>query len=153
MFKKLLILLKRADKKLDDTIKILAATQNWRKVYDFLNLQLKNSKVSHSDASRILLASEEIFVNISNYAYEEKKGNVIINFVCSNSSPVVVEIKFTDEGVKFDPTKVKMPDVNLDLNQRKIGGLGLFIVNKVMNKVEYKYENSSNNLIITKIIK
>ena len=153
MFKKLLILLKRADKNLDDTIKILAATQNWRKVYDFLNLWLKNSKVSYSDSSRILLASEEIFVNISNYAYKEKKGDVIIKFVCSNSSPIVVEIRFTDEGVKFDPTKVKMPDVNLGLNQRKIGGLGLFIVNKVMNKVEYRYENSSNNLIITKIIK
>ncbi len=138
---------------MNDTIKIPASTENWRIVYDFLHQHLKRNSINHKELLHILLASEEIFVNISNYAYKEKNGNVIIKFSCNISSPIVVKIKFTDEGIKFDPTKVKKADVTLDFKQRKIGGLGLFIVYKVMNKVEYEYENSSNNLIITKIIK
>ncbi|MBQ6143782.1 MAG: ATP-binding protein [Clostridia bacterium] len=138
---------------MNDTIKIPASTKNWRIVYDFLHQHLKRNSINHKELSHILLASEEIFVNISNYAYGGKNGNVIIKFSCNISSPIVIKIKFTDKGVKFNPTKVKKADVTLDFKQRKIGGLGLFIVYKVMNKVEYEYENSSNNLIITKIIK
>lgn len=138
---------------MNDTIIIPASTENWRIVYDFLHQHLKRNSINHKELLHILLASEEIFVNISNYAYKREKGNVIIKFGCSSSSPIVIKIKFTDKGVEFDPTKVKKADVTLDFKQRKIGGLGLFIVYKVMNKVEYKYENSSNNLIITKIIK
>ena len=138
---------------MNDTIKIPAFTKNWRIVYDFLHQHLEKNKVNRKDSSRILLASEEIFVNISNYAYGGKKGDIIIKFNCSNSLPIIIKIKFTDKGIKFDPTKVKKANVSLGLKERKIGGLGLFIVYKVMDKVEYKYENGSNNLIITKIIK
>lgn len=161
MFKKLLNLLKTgADIKLNDIIKIPndiikipALNKNWRIAYDFLHQHLKKNHINHKNLSHVLLASEEIFVNISNYAYKNKKGDVIIKFICSNDLPVEVKIKFTDNGIKFDPTKVKRANVNLSLSERKIGGLGLFIVYKVMNNVEYEYENSKNNLTITKIIR
>lgn len=139
--------------KVRDTIKIPAFTRNWRIVYDFLHQHLKNNKIDQRILSRVLLASEEIFVNISNYAYGGKNGDVVIKFKCSDSSPIAIKIKFTDKGVKFDPTKVKKADVSLSPSERKIGGLGLFIVYNVMDKVEYKYTSSSNNLTITKIIK
>lgn len=135
-----------------DTITIPAFTKNWRIVYDFLGQHLEKNKINRKNLSQILLASEEIFVNISNYAYGEKNGKVVIKYSCSGL-PMIVKIKFTDKGMKFDPTKVKKADVKLSPDKRKIGGLGLFIVCKVMDEIEYKYENASNNLTIIKIIK
>ena len=61
----------------------------------------------------------------------------------------VVAITFIDRGVPFDPLAKPDPDVTLSAEQRQIGGLGIYLVKKSMDKMEYKRENGMNVLTIT----
>ncbi|MGN1043978.1 MAG: ATP-binding protein [Acutalibacteraceae bacterium] len=134
-------------------LKVDATVEKWSEVYKFLNKCLLNINIEKKIAGQILVASEEIFVNISHYAYKpSSKGKVEINF---NFKEILAEvsIKFIDNGVFFDPTKVSSVHINEPAIRRPIGGLGLFIVKKVMDKMVYEHKNNQNNLIIIKKIK
>lgn len=112
---------------------------------------MRNTGVDYKLTSKILLASEEIFVNIASYAYPKSLGNVNIKYDY-NPNDFKVGIKFTDEGTPFDPTSFLDFNMNKDISERRIGGLGIFMVKKTMDTMEYFYESGKNNLIISKII-
>ena len=59
-------------------------------------------------------------------------------------------LRFADRGMPFDPLAKKDPDVTLSSEERDIGGLGIFMVKKTMDDVEYRYENGQNILKIRK---
>ena len=119
-------------------------------VRDFINYELKKRNVDEKNSSIINLAVEEIFVNIVNYAYTNESGNC---FIIVNSTGNCLEITFEDGGKQFNPLEKEMPDVTLPKEKRNIGGLGIYLVQKTMDKVEYKYEDNRNILKIIKIIK
>ena len=62
------------------------------------------------------------------------------------------EFKITDEGVPFDPLNKVDPDISLSAEDRKIGGLGIFITKKTMDDVTYTYEDNKNILVMIKKI-
>ena len=137
---------------MENNIYIPALIENWQVVYDFLGKCMEGKDIEKNHIVSILFASEEIYVNISKYAYPESKGNVYVNFE-HDLHKNLLRIKFIDEGTPFDPTKVPIPDVTESLEKRKIGGLGIFIVNKVMDSMEYTHKCGQNNLTIIKKIK
>lgn len=135
-----------------NNLKVDATVKNWGRVYKFLNDHLVGIEAKRKIAGQILIASEEIFVNISHYAYKPpSNGKVEINFGFEKPSSVV-RIKFVDSGVFFDPTKFKPAPASGSPGKRSIGGLGLFMVKKIMDEMIYEHKNSQNNLIITKKI-
>ena len=95
------------------------------------------------------LIIEELFVNICNYAYE-KEGEIKIQYGLLED-PLRITMNFIDCGVKFNPLDKEAPDLTLEANQRDIGGLGLTIVRKNVDEIDYKYENNQNILTIEKI--
>lgn len=134
------------------SLKVDAAISNWEKVYRFLNSCLSDIDTEKKILGQILVASEEIFVNISRYAYVPSSvGEVEINFKFEKPSSIV-SIKFVDSGIFFDPTKFPSASINGSAGKRKIGGLGLFMVKKIMDKMVYEYKNNQNNLVISKKI-
>lgn len=135
-----------------NNLEVDATVENWGKVYKFLNDCLVNIDAGKKITGQILIASEEIFVNISRYAYMlPSEGKVEINFEFEKPSSVV-SIKFVDSGIFFDPTKFKPDSVKGSARTRSIGGLGLFMVKNIMDKMIYEYKNYQNNLIIIKKI-
>ncbi len=128
-----------------------AVTSNWQQVYNFLNQNMRNTGINYKLTSKILLASEEIFVNIASYAYPDSLGNVNIKYDYSPHD-FKVGIQFIDEGTPFDPTSFLNFNTSKDISERRIGGLGIFMVKKTMDTMEYFYESGKNNLIISKII-
>ena len=128
-----------------------AVTSNWQQVYNFLNQNMRNTGINYKLTSKILLASEEIFVNIASYAYPDSLGNVNIKYDY-NPNDFKVGIQFIDEGTPFDPTSFLNFNTSKDISERRIGGLGIFMVKKTMDTMEYFYESGKNNLIISKII-
>lgn len=128
-----------------------AVTSNWQQVYNFLNQNMRNTGINYKLTSKILLASEEVFVNIASYAYPDSLGNVNIKYDY-NPNDFKVEIQFIDEGTPFDPTSFLNFNTSKDISERRIGGLGIFMVKKTMDTMEYFYESGKNNLIISKII-
>ena len=100
---------------------------------------------------QIDVAVEEIFVNIASYAYEGKDGQAEIRFDFRAEDSTAV-ITFIDQGAPFDPLAKEDPDTGLSAEERQIGGLGIFIVKKSMDKVLYKYEDGCNILTLEKVI-
>lgn len=96
--------------------------------------------------TQIIVASSEILANIDSYAYENG-GDVEILTKCSDCRVTVV---FRDNGKPFNLLTANEPDITLPLSERKCGGLGIFIVKKLMDNVSYEYINGQNNLTIEK---
>ena len=91
-------------------------------------------------------AWEEIFVNVANYAYEEK-GTVEITL--SRTQDKITFI-FRDNGVKFNPLEKEDPNITASSEEREIGGLGIFMVKKIMDECSYDYVDNHNVLTLVK---
>jgi Anti-sigma regulatory factor (Ser/Thr protein kinase) len=121
-------------------------------VTSFIEEQLEEAGCSMKLSMQIQVAVEEIYVNIASYAYEGGTGNATIRFeVVENGT--VAQIIFIDSGIPYDPVKKEDPDVTQSADERPIGGLGIFMVKKSMDGMDYRYENNCNILTLTKKIK
>lgn len=97
--------------------------------------------------NQIELICEEIFVNICNYSYEDNIGDVKINVSTDEKN---ITFTFIDSGKKFNPLKKDKPNTHLPLEERQIGGLGIFMVKKLADKISYEYKDKKNILTIVK---
>ena len=97
---------------------------------------------------KIDVAVEEIFINIASYAYGNEVGNAEI-ILDINDSNTKATITFVDEGIPYNPLEKDDPDTTLSADERQIGGLGIFIVKKSMDSVEYKNQEGKNILTIS----
>jgi serine/threonine-protein kinase RsbW len=103
----------------------------------------KSQGFSTKKVQEIELATEEALVNIFKYSYPEGVGDVEV--VCTfEDNTLMVDI--IDLGIPFDVTSVPDPDINADISDRKIGGLGIFFIKKLMDDVQYQRENGRNIL-------
>ena len=130
-------------------LKIEARTENLNQVMAFVDESLEEAGCSMKAQIQIDVAVEEVFVNIAQYAYAPGTGEAVIR-VETEKNPGTVEIVFIDSGIPFNPLAVKEPDVTLSASDRKIGGLGIFMVKKSMDDVNYEYVDEKNILTIKK---
>ncbi len=96
------------------------------------------------------IALEEVVSNIILYAYSQRADEEIV-IRCSELDNSLI-FTISDSGVAFDPTQVDEADVTLSAEERRIGGLGIFLVRQIMDEVKYERVESKNILIITKKI-
>lgn len=101
----------------------------------------------------VSVSVEEIFTNIVTYAYGEGAGDVEIACETKGTEDVVLRISFCDWGIPFDPLSRPEPDFDTPFDERPIGGLGIYMVKKYMDHLEYKYEDGCNRLMIEKNLK
>ena len=97
------------------------------------------------------VAVDELFGNIAQYAYPDGTGSVTVRFDHDEAARMV-SVTFVDSGVPFDPLKQRDPDVSLSIDDRKEGGLGIFMVKKTMDHMVYRHEDGCNLLTIYKRI-
>ena len=97
------------------------------------------------------VAVDELFGNIAQYAYPDGTGSVTVRFDHDEAARMV-SVTFMDSGVPFDPLKQRDPDLSLSIDDRKEGGLGIFMVKKTMDHMVYRHENGCNLLTIYKRI-
>ncbi len=93
------------------------------------------------------LAVEEAITNIINHGYKKTGGEIMVSFTIS---PDRIEVHIMDAAPRFDPLSVAEPDLDGDLENRRIGGLGIFLIRQLMDEVSYRYENGKNNLVLIK---
>lgn len=128
-----------------------ASVDNIAVVTDFVTRELKTLNCPLKAQTQIVIAIDELFGNIARYAYAPDNGKATVRFETEHQ-PSAVIITFIDSGIPFDPLQQSDPDTHLSAQDRPIGGLGIFLVKKSMNSVEYAYENGQNILKIKKII-
>lgn len=133
------------------TITVPALTDQLDTVLRFLEDELEQLHCPMKTCNQILIAAEEIFVNIAHYAYRPDVGDATIR--CQVSlDPVQITIEFLDSGKPYDPLKNDDPDVTLAAEDRRIGGLGIFMVKRLMDHVQYEYVDGKNIFTIKKMI-
>ncbi len=126
-----------------------AAVESIPEITDFIDAELEAVDCPMKAQAQIDIAIDEVFANISSYAYGEGTGDATVRFAFDEADRTAC-ITFIDSGVPFDPLAVSDPDVTLPAEERRIGGLGIFLVRKTMDAVEYRYEDGKNMLTIKK---
>ncbi|MCR5833514.1 MAG: ATP-binding protein [Selenomonadaceae bacterium] len=132
-----------------EKITVEAKVDNLQDVISFATERLEEHDCSMKTIMQIELVLEEIFVNIASYAYKDGGGSATIS-LDFNHQPRAVEITFTDSGEPYNPLEQEDPDTTLDVDERGIGGLGIFLVKKNVDEITYKYEDNKNILSIKK---
>ncbi len=95
---------------------------------------------------KINLALEEIVINVMNYGHEDGLHEIDISLIADGNS---LTIEIVDDGRPFDPlTDAPKPDVDAELEDRNIGGLGIHLVRKMMDDVRYRREEGKNHLTL-----
>lgn len=118
------------------------------KVMGFIHGCLGDLGVSEMSMMQLELAVEEIFVNISNYAYEGT-GKVWIGCDVEKDT-MSITITFKDSGAEFDPLSMPEPDTSAPALDRPIGGLGIFLVKRNVDGISYRRRDGYNILTIEK---
>ena len=125
-----------------------AKTENLDAVLDFINGELEAADCPMKLQTQIAIAVEEIFVNIAHYAYSPEVGGATIRITVDDE----ITVEFEDKGKPYNPLEKYDPDITLDAEEREVGGLGVFMVKKIMDTVEYRHEDGKNVLVISKNI-
>jgi serine/threonine-protein kinase RsbW len=102
------------------------------------------------DAEEILdtqLAVEEAITNIILHGYPSGEGEIGIHY---RATPDQVEVRIEDTAAPFNPLSLPEPDLAGEVEDRKIGGLGVFLIRQVMDGITYRRENGRNILILEK---
>ena len=107
----------------------------------------KKQGIDSDKISQLELAIEEIVVNIVSYAYpSDTSGDIEIRYSLPEEEKFVIEV--IDWGIPFNPFSVPDPDTEADLEDREIGGLGIFFVRNLMDEVHYRREDGKNVLTL-----
>ena len=132
-------------KKLFDPIQ-----QKSGEIIDFL---MSTSEMPQDEALlfKIRLSIEETVENIVNYAYEDGCGWMEVNTELDPQG-IVLTVTLKDAGKPFNPLEIPDPDVYASIEDRPIGGLGIFLCKSLMDEVIYRYEEGCNILIMKKQI-
>jgi serine/threonine-protein kinase RsbW len=97
------------------------------------------------DVYNIQLAADEAASNVIEHAYEGV-SNGLMELSCGVSGNVITII-LVDHGESFDPSVIPLPDLKADLSERKIGGLGIFLMRKLMDEVHYEIKPNKGNIL------
>ena len=128
------------------SLKVSAKMENLGRLIESVSGCAKAQGFDQERISKIELAAEEALVNIIRYAYPEGPGDV--EMICKmDGGRFVIEI--IDWGIPFDVAAMPDPDVNAGIPEREPGGLGIFLMKKVMDEVRYRREHDRNILTLT----
>jgi Anti-sigma regulatory factor (Ser/Thr protein kinase) len=130
---------------------VQAKLEHIRTVTDFVNGELEKTPCTEIARVQIDIAIDEIFGNIVRYAYKEEEGDVTVRTEIEGDPPIV-SITFIDRGKQYDPRSAPEPDITSDALSRPIGGLGVFMVKKIMDNLDYEFRDGCNMLTIRKTI-
>ena len=119
-------------------------TETFDSVTEYVTGKCAEAGCDDETVGKLEIATSEILANIESYAYENGGELEIL----TKSRDRRMTIIFKDRGKPFNPLLVQEPDVNMPLTERKPGGLGVFIVKKLVSETSYTYENGQNILTI-----
>ena len=132
-----------------EKITVDALLENLQTVIDFATERLEARDCSMKVVMQTELVIEEIFVNIASYAYNPEIGpaTFCIEF---EENPDAVLMTFIDGGKPYNPLEQDEPDTTLAIEERDIGGLGIFLVKKNVDEISYEYADGKNILRMKK---
>ncbi|MDR3091403.1 MAG: ATP-binding protein [Clostridiales bacterium] len=130
-----------------ERITVSADKENAETLLDWIDEKMAAAGFGSRARREMRLASEEVFVNISEHSV--KRGSRAVTVLCGFGVEEL-SLTFIDDGGAYNPLERPAPDITLPLEQREIGGLGVFLVKKFTDRAEYRRETGLNYLAIFK---
>jgi len=130
---------------LSRTFKSLAILECYKPFYNWLHQICDEWKLSDELSNKLDMCAEEIYANVTFYAYPEIRGT-LETIISKNEGELAV--KFIDEGLEYNPLEKADPDITLPPEERQLGGLGIFMVKQMANTVEYERIDGRNILTL-----
>lgn len=125
------------------TLTIVNETSQLHTVRTFVAESVRNSPVPSTSLNGILLAVDEAVTNIITHAYTEGRRDVIE--ITLLVDPERFQVVIRDSGTNFDPKHISDPDMGAQLRQGRRHGLGIFLMRRVMDEVEYLFKEGVRN--------
>jgi serine/threonine-protein kinase RsbW len=123
--------------------RILSRTDNLIEVREFVGGEARAFGFSEEESANIMLAVDEACTNIIKHAYQYATDKEIeVSIIPKN---LTFEIRIFDSGRSFDPATIRQPDLKEHIGHRKRGGLGVYLMKKLMDKVEYNFHRGKRN--------
>ncbi len=122
-----------------------AKFENLDEMREFAGQAAQDAGLNDEQVYAVKLAVDEACTNIIEHAYGAEKGGDI-ECTCS-ADQACIRIMLRDHGTPFDPTLAPNPDLTLDLEERPIGGLGVFLIKTLMDEIHYETLGESGNLL------
>jgi anti-sigma regulatory factor (Ser/Thr protein kinase) len=127
-------------------LKIDAKLENLSVIADFILRSMKQLGIDTA-ISEIQTAVDEACTNVIKHAYAEKDGTIDITCEVQDNNFVVT---IRDKGKPFDPYSVPLPDLETDVDERRIGGLGIYLMRTLMDDVSYSFDAAEGNTLVMK---
>ncbi len=133
-------------------LKVKSKTENLSVIRDFVSSNAAEANIAQDIVENIILAVDEACTNIIKHAYHSvPDGEIIIKLKLSGKKFVVT---ITDYGNSFSPDKIPEPDLQKYYRQKKVGGLGMYLMKTLMDNVEYRsVPGKYNEVLLSKNIK
>ena len=133
-----------------EQIIVEATVENLERVTDFIIESLEERNCKPKIIMQMELVIEELFVNVAHYAYKPNVGQCTVQKEIEEN-PRAISITFIDSGMPYNPLEHDDPDTSLGVEEREIGGLGIFLVKKNVDKISYEHKDGQNVLRLTKL--
>ncbi len=127
--------------------KMPARMESLHELLTVIRNEAKKRGFSEKLLQRIELVAEEALVNVFVHGYAHQNGEVEV--ICSVAEDPGLTIEIRDRGIPFNPLSLAAPDVQADLADRRIGGMGVFLIRKMADRVDYRREGDSNIFSMT----
>lgn len=132
-------------------IQLSSSTKNLSLVRDFIESKALASGFDESSINQIVMSVDEACTNIIKHAHKYNENEVIEIETLSSGGQFQIVLKYKGNG--FNPNDLRNPDMKDYFSNFKVGGLGVPIMKKFMNKIEYVRKNSDYNcLTLTKFL-
>ena len=123
-------------------LQIAADLNNLAVIRRFIQEKATLLQVDLDTISDVVLAVDEVVNNIIVHGYRNKGGMIDV-IIKRQQDRIVVCLR--DQAPVFDPTTLPAPDINLPLEQRPLGGMGVYLVMELMDKVSYRSPDEGGN--------
>lgn len=131
-------------------LKVKSSTDHLELIRSFTRASALDYGFNEEIIDKIILAVDEACTNVIKHAYKySPEGDIIINIKASNNK---FTISITDYGKDFDPTLVPDPDIKKYYMQHKVGGLGIYLMKKLMDEVNYNITAKKNQVVLVKYL-
>lgn len=127
------------------TVQFPAKFEFLDEIREFVGQIARENGFGDKDVYNIQLATDEAASNVIEHAYVGRTDGVLDLSCGMNKQGLVITL--VDHGAPFDPSEVPLPDLQADMSDRKIGGLGIFLMRKLMDEVHYQSNADTSNAL------
>lgn len=116
-------------------LRVKSKTENLSEIREFISANALNAGIAQKTVENIMLAVDEACTNIIKHAYKlSPEGEIIIKIKYDEDK---FTITIVDYGNSFEPESVPLPDLQKYYRERKVGGLGMYLMKILMDDVKY----------------